>query len=35
MRSWFNFKAATRQSVNAVFKLVIKSVFIKMTTTES
>ena len=35
MRSWFNFKAATTQRVNAVFKVVIKSVFNKMTQTES
>ena len=31
MRIWFNFKAATAQRVNAVLKVVVKSVFIKMT----
>ena len=31
MGSWFNFKATTTQRVNAVLKVVVKSVFIKMT----
>ena len=35
MRSWFNFKVATTQRVNTVLKVVIKSVFIKMTQTKS
>ena len=35
MRSWLNFKAATTQRVNAALKVVIKSVFIKMTHTKS
>ena len=35
MRSWFNLKAATTQSVNAVLKVAIKSAFIMMTQTES
>ena len=34
MRSWFNFKAATIVRVNAVFKVVVKSVFIKMPQTK-
>ena len=35
MESWFNFKAATTQRVNAVLKVVFKSVFFKMTQTKS
>ena len=31
MRSWFNFKDTTTQRVDAVLKVVVKSVFIKMT----
>ena len=34
MKSWFNFKAATTQRVNAVLKVVVKSEFIKMTQTK-
>ena len=34
MRNSFNFKAATTQRVNAVLKIVVKSVFIKMTLTK-
>ena len=32
MRSWFNFKTAQR--INAVLKVVVKSVFISMTQTD-
>ena len=35
MRSLFNFKATTTQRVNAVFKVAVKFVFIKMTQTDS
>ena len=35
MGSWFNFKATTTQRVNAVLKVVVKSVFIKMTQSKS
>ena len=35
IRSWFRFKAATTQRVNAVSKVMVKSVFIKMTQTKS
>ena len=31
MGSWFNFKATTTQRVNAVLKVVVKTMFIKMT----
>ena len=35
MGSWFNFMNAITQRVNAVLKVVVKSVFIKMTQTKS
>ena len=35
MISWFNFKATITQRVNAVLKVGVKSVFIKMTQTKS
>ena len=35
MGSWFNFKATITQMVNGVLKVVVKSVFIKMTQTKS
>ena len=35
MRSWLNFKTTTTQKVNAVLKVVVKSVFNKMAQTKS
>ena len=35
MGIWFNFKATTTQRVNAVLKVMVKPVFIKMTQTKS